>query len=217
MSLYQQLTTLRIKYAKLLPPHRTAVMDGHMEFLRANGAMDRILKEGDTAPEFTLKDGLGKVVSSKTLLENGPLVINFFRGLWCPYCVGEVNALNEAYDVIRAEGAEVVAISPQAPNGSEQQMKEGNLRFSILVDPENEVASKFHLVYTFSEDLRGLYEGVFKLDIARKNASSQWQLPIPARVVIGRDGIIRDVKADPDYRFRPEPSDTIEVLKRLKK
>ncbi len=79
MSLYNELTKLRIKYAKLLPPDRTAVMDAHMETLRANGALDRILSVGSQIPDFTLRDGFGKIVSSKELLARGPLVIAFFR------------------------------------------------------------------------------------------------------------------------------------------
>lgn len=217
MSLYNQLTALRIKYAKLLPANRTAVMDGHMEYLRASGAVDRILKEGDRAPEFVLKDPFGEKVSSKELLGKGPLVVSFFRGLWCPYCAEEVKALNEGYEAIKTEGAEMIAISPQTASASEKQMKDGDIQFSILVDEDNAVGKAFNLVYDFPDDLRNLYSGVFKLDIAQKNGVSSWQLPIPARLVIDQHGIIRDVKADPDYRFRPEVTDTIELLKRIKK
>jgi peroxiredoxin len=217
MNLYKALTELRIKYAKLLPADRTAVMDHHIEFLRASGALDQILKEGEKAPEFELKDGLGRTVSSKALLAKGPLVVSFYRGSWCPYCVEEIKALNEAYDSIKAEGGELVVISPQGALFSEKQQKELSLKYSLLVDEDNRIGKAFRLVYTFTDDLRDLYSGTFKLDIAQKNGTNDWQLPIPARFVIDRTGTIRDVKADPDYRFRPEPSDSIAVLKALQR
>ena len=216
MNLYKSLSQLRIKYAKLLPADRTAVMDGHMEYLRASGAMESILKEGDTMPEFTLEDGGGKVINSKELLLKGPLVVTFFRGLWCPYCVEEIKALNDAYDDIKAAGGELIAISPQLSTASKKQMEDAGLRFSILVDHENAIGKAFRLTYKFPDDLRGLYESVFKLDIAAKNGSTNWELPIPARFVIDQTGTVLDVKAEPDYRFRPEAQDSVSVLHSLK-
>lgn len=213
---YSAMTNLRVHYAKLLKPEFTAVMDRHIEFLRASGAVDKILKEGDKAPEFELKDGLGRTISSKALLEKGPLIVSFYRGSWCPYCVEEVKAFNDAYDEIKSLGAEVVLISPQTANHSGKQQKELSLGYSILVDEGNKIGKAFNLVYSFPDDLKNLYSSVFKLDIARTNGEGVWELPIPARFVIDQSGTIRDVKADPDYRFRPEPYDSVEVLKTLK-
>jgi peroxiredoxin len=216
-SLYSTLGKLRVHYAKLLPAEKTAIMDRHIEFLRASGAIDRILKEGHHAPDFELKDGFGKVVSSKELLARGPLIVSFYRGAWCPYCVEEIKAFNEAYDEIKALGAELVVISPQATSFSEKQQRELGLKYSILVDENNEVGKAFNLVYSFPDDLRSLYSGVFKLDITQKNGANAWELPIPARFVIDRSGTIRDMKADSDYRFRPEPSDSVDVLKAIQR
>lgn len=215
MSLYNTLAGLRIKYAKLLKPGLTAIMDNHVEHLRADGTMEGIIKVGEAAPAFELKDGNDKMVSSTEILKRGPLVLSFYRGSWCPYCVEEIKALNQIYSDIKAAGAELVVISPQGFSHTEKQQKALELQYSLLIDSENLVAKSFRLVYSFPEDLKDLYLNTFKNDLAKHNESSVWELPIPARIVIDQKGIVRDVKADPDYRFRPEASDSIEVLKRL--
>ena len=215
MSLYNNLAALRVKYAKILKPGFGAIMDGHIEALRADGTMENIIKVGEKAPSFKLKNGLGQVVSSEELLKRGPLVVSFYRGSWCPYCVEEVKALNQSYAEIKATGAELVVISPQGFSHTEKQQKDLELDYSLLVDENNSVGKAFRLTYSFPADLKDLYLNTFKNDLAKHNESSTWELPIPARIVIDQQGIVRDVKADPDYRSRPEATDSVEVLRRL--
>jgi peroxiredoxin len=215
MSLYNALAALRVKYAKILKPGLTAIMDNHVEHLRADGTLEGIIKVGEKAPSFELKDGRGNIVRSADLLRRGPLVVSFYRGSWCPYCVEEVKALNKSYKQIKEAGAELVVISPQGFVHTEKQQTGLELQYSLLVDQDNQVAKEFRLVYSFPQDLKDLYLNTFKNDLAKHNETSVWELPIPARIVIDQEGIVRDVKADPDYRFRPEPSDSVEVLRGL--
>jgi peroxiredoxin len=213
-SLGSNLAALRIKLAKMLPPQASAVTNAHFEHLRAQ-AMDRVIKAGDHAPAFELPDGTGKMVSSSALLSKGPLVVSFTRGSWCPYCTEEVKALNLAYEQFRALGAELVVISPQTQERAAKQTEAMGLKFSLLSDEKNATAKAFGLAYQLPDDLKDVYQHVFKIDLSRINADTEWTLPIPARIVIDRQGVIRDIKADPDYRYRPEPSDTVEVLRSL--
>jgi peroxiredoxin len=213
-SLGSNLAALRIKFAKMLPAAASAVTNAHFEHLRAT-AMDGIKKVGDQAPAFELRDGTGKVVSSSALLSKGPLVVSFTRGSWCPYCTEEVKALNAAYGQFRALGAELVVISPQIQERTAKQTEAMSLKFSVLSDEKSSIAKAFGLAYQLPDDLKDVYLHVFKTDLSRINADTEWTLPIPARVVIDRQGVICDIKADPDYRYRPEPSDTVEVLRSL--
>jgi peroxiredoxin len=213
-SLGSNLADLRIKFAKMLPAHASAVTNAHFEHLRAH-AMDAVKKVGDQAPAFELRDGAGKSVSSSALLANGPLVVSFTRGSWCPYCTEEVKALNAAYDQINALGAELIVISPQIQPLAAKQTTALGLKFSLLSDERNETAKAFGLAYSLPADLKDVYLNVFKTDLSRINGDAEWQLPIPARIVIDRRGIIRDIKADPKYRYRPQPSDTVTILKTL--
>jgi peroxiredoxin len=215
MSLAQTLAELRDKFAKVLPESATAIMEGHIESLRKSGAVDQILKPGAKAPSFTLKNQHDEDISSVDLIKRGPLVVSFTRGSWCPFCSAEVRALNEAYDQFRQAGIELVVLSPQSLERTRKQATAGKLKFSLLADTDNEIAKAFGLVYTFPEDLKDVYRNVVKVDVQAVNETASWQLPIPARFIIDGNGVIRDVKADPDYRFRPEPSEVFEIAKEV--
>ncbi len=215
MTLEETLSQLREKFGKMLPPEPAAVMDGHIGFLRKSGAVSQILKTGAQAPAFTLKNQNGEDVSSLDLLTRGPLVVSFTRGGWCPYCAAEVRALNDLYDQYQQAGVELVVLSPQSADRAKKQATDDKLKFNLLVDENNEVGKAFGVVYTFPEDLKGVYLNVFKIDIRAVNDASVWQLPIPARFIIDTSGTIRDAKADPDYRYRPDPSEALAVAKSL--
>jgi peroxiredoxin len=215
MQLEQTLAELRDKFAKMIPAEPAAVMERHVEFLRSSGAVDQILKPGATAPPFTLKNQHGEDVSSAALLKRGPLVVSFTRGSWCPYCSAEVRALNEAYDQFQQAGIELVVLSPQSLHRSQKQAMAEKLKFNLLVDTDNQVGKAFGVVYTFPEDLKNVYLKALKTDIQAINEADVWQLPIPARFIIDGSGVIRDAKADPDYRFRPEPEEVLDIAKRL--
>jgi|ERR1700761_2253561 len=215
MQLEQALSKLREKFAKIIPEDASAIVEGHIESLRRNGAVDQILKPGARAPMFTLKNQYGEDVSSIDLIKHGPLVVSFTRGGWCPFCSAEVRALNEVYDQFRQSGIELVVLSPQSLDRARNQATAGKLKFNLLVDKDNEIGKAFGVVYTFPEDLRNVYLNAFKLDIQAVNEASVWQLPIPTRFIIDDSGVIRDAKADPDYRYRPEPSEVFDIVKKL--
>jgi peroxiredoxin len=215
MSLEQTLSQMREKFGKMLPAEPAAVINGHIESLRKSGAVDQTLQSGAKAPTFTMKNQNGENVSSSDLLSRGPLVVSFTRGGWCPFCAAEVRALNDLYDQYQQAGIELVVLSPQSPDRAAKQAADDNVKFNLLVDVNNEVGKSFGVVYTFPEDLKNVYLGAFKIDIPAINDTSVWQLPIPARFIIDKGGIIRDVKVDPDYRYRPEPAEALAIAKSL--
>ena len=200
-----------------LTPAENETMERHIEFLRESGALDKVLKKGDQAPEFNLKNQNGDIISSSELLKNGPLVVSFYRGSWCPYCVEEVRALDLFYPEIQEQGADLVVLSPQSFSRTEKQAGELHLKYNLLVDDDNKTGKAFGLVYEFPQYLKDLYTERFNNNIQEINEGSAWELPIPARFVIGQDGKILDVLVDPDYRFRPEPMTTLKFIKNLTK
>jgi peroxiredoxin len=105
-------------------------------------------------------------------------------------------------------------ISPEIPSRTADMAGKQNLTFPILWDRENKVAEAFGLAFTLPDDLRAVYLG-FGNDLAQRNGDPSWRLPVPARLLIDAGGIVRLVQADPDYRFRPEPETTLEVLRKL--
>jgi len=198
-----------------LTKEENGIMERHIELLRTSGATDHILKKGDRMPEFQLKNQEGAIISATALLKNGPLVVSFYRGSWCPYCAEEVRALNSVYQDIRDAGADLVVVSPQSFSRTERQANELHLQYNMLVDEDNKIGKAFGLVYLMPQELQDLYWNKFRNNIQEINEGTAWELPIPARFIIGTDGIILDVQTDPDYRYRPEPAETVNFLKQL--
>jgi peroxiredoxin len=182
--------------------------------LIASGQAQRAKKAGEVAPEFTLTDPDGKPMSSRDLLAKGPLVVSFYRGVWCPYCNLELQALQDALPEIAARGARLVAISPQTAPNSRKSQRDNKLGFPILSDVRSDVADAFGIRFALPGDLVALYKS-FKNDLPTFNDDPSWVLPMPARYVIGRDGVIAYAEVNPDYTHRPDPSELLPVLDRL--
>lgn len=196
------------------PPEIHPVMERATAELIASGQAGRALKAGDRAPDFSLNDPDGRPVSSADLLARGPLVLSFYRGVWCPYCNLELQALQEALPQFQALGASLVAISPQLAANSRKSQRQNKLEFPILSDTGNEVAAAFGLRFTLPDYLVELYRSL-KNDLPAFNGDPGWTLPMPARYVIGQDGIIAYAEVNPDYTLRPEPEAMLPVLERI--
>lgn len=182
--------------------------------LIASGAAQRARKAGDRAPDFILNDPEGSPVSSAELLQQGPLVISFYRGVWCPYCNMELQALQAALPELTAAGASVVAISPQVAANSRKSMRQNGLEFPILSDPGNAVAAAFGLRFALPDYLVELYASL-RNDLPAFNGDDSWTLPMPARFVIAQDGTIVYAEVNPDYTLRPDPSELLPSLRQL--
>ena len=187
------------------PPEIHPIMERATAELIASGQAGRALQAGDQAPVFTLDDPEGQPVSSAELLAQGPLVISFYRGVWCPYCNLELQALQETLPQFVALGASLVAISPQVAANSRKSQRQNKLGFPILGDPENAVAAAFGLRFTLPGYLVDLYK-MLKNDLPAFNGDPSWTLPMPARYVIAQDGTIVYAEVNPDYTLRPEPA-----------
>jgi peroxiredoxin len=194
------------------PPQVHATMKKATDALIASGQAERALKAGDKAPEFTLQDPDGNPVSSVELLAKGPLVLSFYRGVWCPYCNMELQALEAALPAIRDLGASLVAISPQIKANSRKSVRQNELSFPILSDSKNDVAAAFGLRFTLPDYLIELYKS-FGNDLPKINDDPSWTLPMPARFVVGTDGIITYAEVNPDYTLRPDPSELLPALR----
>jgi peroxiredoxin len=184
------------------------------EELIASGAAMLALKAGEPAPEFVLNDTEARPVSSAKLLSQSPLVISFYRGVWCPYCNMELQALQAALPAFRELGATLIAISPQNAANSRKSVRTNQLGFKILSDPHNDVAAAFRLRFKLSGDLTELYKDL-KNDLPAFNSDDSWTLPMPARFAIGQDGVIRYAEVNPDYTRRPEPEEMLPALRSL--
>lgn len=210
-SLQDQLDEITANTRHLVQADRLAVGERAIAELFATGIEDRILPVGSPAPAFTLRDSNGRPVRSDDLLALGPLVIKFFRGRWCPYCMTELESWRDLYGKLRELGALMVAIGPQTERQSDFMVGHHGLPFPVLSDPENQVAEQFGLVYTIPDYYRAYYKSIL-VNIPFVNGDDSWRLPLPATYVIARDGHIIFAEAHSDFRVRPEPQETVAVL-----
>jgi peroxiredoxin len=188
--------------------------DALVQSLRDAGVGNDALKAGDAAPDFALASAEGQIVALSDLLAKGPVVLSFYRGKWCPYCVTELEALREAAPDITALGASLVAVTAEDCGGALAAKRKHRLEFEILCDLENGLGLAFGLIFRVADNIRGFYQEI-DLSFPLIYGNESWFLPVPATYVIGRDGSIRHAYVNPDFRERLDPAAILDVLKTL--
>jgi peroxiredoxin len=198
--------------AKYVPAETQAIHAQAVAELKARQLAVNILPVGSKAPAFELPDHDGKIVLSSDLLAKGRLVLCFIRGRWCPFCVGQMEAMNLALPQIKEAGATLVAISPQTVKQSFFMHDQHKLRFSVVADAGNRVARQFGLTYRVPEAQESVYRRAF-VNLPFTNGDESWELPIPATYVVDRDGTVLYASANEDYTELPEPGDVETFLR----
>lgn len=197
--------------AKYVPLEAQAIHARAVGELKQRNLAQNILPVGAKAPEFELQDHESKLLSSVDLLAGGRLVLCFIRGRWCPFCVGQMEAMNLVLSEIQQAGATLVAISPQTVKQSFFMHDQHKLRFRLLSDSENEVARQFGLAYRVNQEQQAVYRRAF-VNLPFANGDGSWELPIPATFILERDGTVLYASANEDYTERPEPREILQVL-----
>lgn len=182
--------------------------------LDSSGIVNNSLKVGDKAPDFELPGATGEPVKLSSLLAKGPVVINFYRGQWCPYCNLELRVFQQLLPEFQQENAQVIAISPELPDNSLSVTEKHDLAFPVLSDVGNTVARSYGLIFALAESLRPLYKG-FGIDIPASNGDDTYELPVPATYVIDESGTVRYAYANADYTLRAEPAEVLAAVRAL--
>ncbi|WP_299272207.1 peroxiredoxin-like family protein [uncultured Psychroserpens sp.] len=212
MSLTEILKAHADQSALKYPEAVKLIMRDAIDQLSASELTHKALKTGDTFPEFTLSNAKGIEVSSRSLLEQGPLIVAFYRGGWCPYCNIELRALQDALPEFKSRGAQLVAISPESPDNSLSTTEKNNLDFEVLTDTNNALAKSLNLAYQLPEDLVALYANRFKIDLNKSQQNDNNELPISATYVIDTSGKIRYHFIEEDYKLRADPKAILNAL-----
>ncbi len=210
--------------AKYVPADIQAVHARVVAELQQSGIADKALKRGGELPEFELSDQNGNVIRSTNLLQSSPVVLFFIRGRWCPFCVGQVEAMNAIVPQLQQRGASLIAISPQTIHQNSLMADQHKLRFPLLSDAGNKVAKVFGLAYRVPEYQQEIYARAF-VNLPFVNGDDSWQLPIPATYIARisetngvnthdtmRQGKVIYASPNPDYTDRPEPSALLDLL-----
>ena len=221
--LQAQLDHITSQTRELVQPERLAITDTAIQQLFSTGIEDRILPVGATAPSFALQDAITKkTVRSEDLLAVAPVIVKFFRGRWCPYCMTELEAWQQLYEKMRedrkndarARGALLVAISPQLVRQNDFAVQHHNLTYPILTDPGAALAEQFGVAYSVPDHIRTHYRSIL-INIPfihGDQGDNTWRLPLPATFVISQANKILFAEAHADHRVRPDPEDVLRHL-----
>jgi peroxiredoxin len=212
VTIREQSEQMKAAAAEHLSAEVLEVFDASIRDLLEGGIPSDAVRVGDTMPEFTLADANGEAVSLGQLIESGPVVIVFYRGGWCPYCSLALRTYQrELLPELRERGIQLVAISPQSPDGSLSTAEKEGLEFVVLSDPGNRVARNLGVVFQQADDVLEA-QRTLGLDLAAVNAEGSTELPRPTVLIVDQQAKVRFVDVQPDYTARTEVADILAAL-----
>jgi peroxiredoxin len=212
--LMAELERFRNMRNSVIPENITSLMDRATRELIESGLADQVIRVGSMAPGFSLPNISGEWVTLDQVLSRGPVVVSFYRGVWCPFCNLEQRALQQYLPQINGLGASLVAISPQTPDNSLSMAEKNGLTFDVLSDVGSAVADSYGLVFRLPDYLQEAYDQLGH-PLPLFNGAGRQSLPIPGTFVVAPDGVVRFAYANPDYTFRADPKDILASLKSI--
>jgi peroxiredoxin len=214
MSLAVELKKTAEALKSALPGDVFSAIARSIEDLKASGITTKAASVGSTIPLPVIKDFDGNDVDLAALAANGPLVISFYRGGWCPYCNVELHALSQAIGDIEASGATVVTITPELPGNARETAGKNTLGFPVLIDKGNHYARELGIVFSLPENLRPLYRQI-GIDLEDWNGDESHELPLAATYIVDSSGKVVWAFVDTDFTVRAEPANITAALRRV--
>lgn len=214
MSLKNELNAFKAEFSNKVDEETVSIIDRASAELENDFKSRKPLKAGNKAPDFTLPSANGESVSLSEKLQEGPVIITFYRGDWCPYCNLELRAYQRILPEIKEAGATLIAISPQTPDSSLSTAEKNDLEFDVLSDVGSKVAQKFGISFKLPDYLQDLYNKLGG-SLPQYNGTDDWTLPVPATFVIDRESNIILAHVDTEYQNRLEPSEALGAIKAI--
>lgn len=214
MKLIKELTEIQQSMATQLSEEVLDIMGSSLSEMLNQKLDSNALTVGDTAPDFSLKSTNQNNVNLYELLKTKPVIISFFRGSWCPFCVTELEHYQKNLVTDKKSIAtHFLAISPQKTEISSQLCQNNNISLTILSDEGNEVAKKYGLVFTLPDNVRDLYKNL-GANLPDFNGDNSYQLPIPATYIIDQNKKIIFSYINVNYMERVDISELQNVLQK---
>ena len=213
MSLQSELDTFKATWTERVGDDIAQMMSDDNAGLQS--LADQALKAGDIFPSVLLQNQLGQAVDIKDLADDGPLIVTFYRGGWCPYCSLELRAYQKVLSDIEQLGARLVAVSPETPDNTLSTSEKNDLKFEVLSDAGGALADALGIRFELSDQVISYFISAGH-DLPERNGDGRWLLPIPATYVIEKGGRIALAHVNPDYRTRLEPADALKALEGLR-
>ncbi|KAG9242368.1 thioredoxin-like protein [Calycina marina] len=211
MSLERDLAAVNASIAEKMPLEtRQKISSANTQF-QASFDPKTTIQNGDTFPAFRLRDALGQEVSRDELLIQGPLLITFYRGGWCPYCNLALRSLHLNMGKFLEKGVQLVAISPEVPDASLSTTEKHDLKFTVLSDAGNQLANDLGILFVQDDKLRPIYQS-FGFDLKKHNGDDSFAVPIPATFLLDKSGVVKNSFIDPDYTKRLDPTTALKWI-----
>ena len=215
MQLQDELDQLTALIRNETSPRLLHVLDAFIEDLQRQRLSKQSLWVGETVENFTLHDQHRHAVTLYDLLNQGPVVLSFYRGGWCPYCNRELRSLHHALPEIEYHGTQLLAISPESPENIVRTVRKNAIDFPVLHDTNSEVARRFGIAVNLSEHMKAFYRSL-GLNLSLHHADVMVRLPLPATYLIQSDYRIQHAFVDEDYTHRAEVTDVIAAIKTIR-
>ncbi|MDM1048214.1 MULTISPECIES: peroxiredoxin-like family protein [Bacteroidota] len=210
-NLEQQINELNENLAKQLPTEVLEVFGKSIQDLKAKNMEDSSISVGDKFPDFSLPNTSDKTVALKELLQNGKVIIAFFRGSWCPYCNLELKALQDNLKQITGKNVTLIAVSPQTSDYSEELKINHHLEFELLTDKNNALAKQLGITFELQNYVIPTYSSL-GIELSEYNENNNNELPVPAVFVIDTNSSIVYKFVDTNYMNRINIQELIEQL-----
>ena len=214
MSLTTELVNVGVNFRKVAPPQIVEIIDKSSKGFQESYDPKSAIQVGQSLPSFQLKNAVGEDVNSADLLAQGPLLISFYRGEWCPYCNLALVALQKNVDIFKSKGVTLVAISPELPSQSLTTQEKHALKFPVLSDVGNMFAKKLGILFPQPKTMTAVFEPLH-VDLKTRNGDDSLEVPITAVFLVDGKGIVRNAFVEPDHTKRLEPAVALEWIDAL--
>ena len=209
--LKKALNELRNTVKDKVPADVWQTMSSATEALAQANLQANAVKTGDTFPDFTLKNQYGESRRFYDYLASGPVILNIYRGGWCPYCNLEMKAFHDILPEIKQRGAQLVGMSPESSDKAKDTAAKADIKIDILSDTGNAISKQLGIVFTLPDSLKSIYQQ-FGIDLPGFNGDDSFTLPLPATYLIDTKGKVLYHFLDEDYTVRQEPKDLLPLI-----
>ena len=210
-TLKEQLTATAKARSGAASPEQNETFQKAIEMVRESGIEDSAKQVGDDAVDGELSGWDGSSIKLSELWQEGPIVLMWYRGGWCPYCNLQLRAMQQSLDELENAGARLVVLTPELPEKAKETAAANNLEIVALHDKESTLARQYGILFQLPESIVPIYRD--KLKLGSYNGNDKMELPLSATYVIDKSGKITFAFLDADYKNRAEPTDVIAAVK----
>lgn len=213
MTLQEQVKQMRDATSERMPKAIIEVFINSISEIKTNKLKESALQVGDKIEDCSLTDIEGKSINLSTFIQSDYLILNFYRGGWCPYCNMELREYDRLKNDFKEQGANIIAISPEIPELANQTTDKNKLSYPVLTDTDSLFMKKVGIVFQLDEDSKREFVN-FGMDFTKINGNEDFELPVPAVYVINKNMEVVFVHFEEDYMTRLEPSELLEIIEK---